>query len=189
VRDRLVEGSRPGFTGTDIDPSRKLIVVTAHRRESFGDGFERICEAIAGLAAHGDVQIIYPVHPNPNVRQPVEARLGGATNVHLIDPLDYVPFVDLMRQAYFLLSDSGGVQEEAPSLGKPVLVLREKTERPEAVQAGTVKLVGTNVEKILAESAMLLDNPAEYQRMSMIHNPYGDGRASQRIADAIVASL
>ncbi len=189
VRDRLAAGTLSGYQGVALDPARKLIVVTAHRRESFGDGFLRLCAAIRQLAARPDVQVIYPVHPNPNVRGPVEAQLGSLPNVHLIAPLDYVPFVDLMRQSYLLLTDSGGVQEEAPSLGKPVLVLREKTERPEAVQAGTVKLVGTDVEKILSEAAALLDDPANYQRMSRIHNPYGDGHASRRIADAITQTL
>jgi UDP-N-acetylglucosamine 2-epimerase (non-hydrolysing) len=184
VRDRLAGGRLTGLEGVPLDTTRKLIVVTAHRRENFGGGFERICTAITNLAARPDVQIVYPVHPNPNVRKPAEKQLGGLPNVHLISPLDYVPFVDLMRQSYLLISDSGGVQEEAPSLGKPVLVLREKTERPEAVQVGTVKLVGTDVEKIIGEAGRLLDSPAEYQRMSLIHNPYGDGQASRRIADA-----
>lgn len=189
TRDRLESGELTGFTGVDIDPARKLIVVTAHRRESFGEGFQRLCSAIAQLAARPDVQIIYPVHPNPNVRKPVEDKLGGLSNVHLIAPLDYVPFVDLMRRAYLLLTDSGGIQEEAPSLGKPVLVLREKTERPEAVEVGTVKLVGTDVEKILFEAGQLLDDETNYRRMSLIHNPYGDGQASRRIADAVTMTL
>jgi UDP-N-acetylglucosamine 2-epimerase (non-hydrolysing)/UDP-N-acetylglucosamine 2-epimerase (hydrolysing) len=128
---------------------------------------------------------VYPVHPNPNVRGVVERELGGCSNVHLIDPLDYVPFVSLMRRSYLILTDSGGVQEEAPSLGKPVLVMREKTERPEAVEAGTSRLVGTNVEKIVAESTLLLENPGEYKRRAAIHNPYGDGRASERILAAV----
>ena len=185
VRDRLISGGLAGFDAVPLDSGRKLIVVTAHRRENFGEGLARLYQAIAQLAERGDVQIIYPVHPNPNVRQPAEQYLGAIPNVHLIAPQDYVPFVDLMRSSYLLLTDSGGVQEEAPSLGKPVLVLREKTERPEAVEAGTVKLVGTDGEKILAETGALLDDPARYQRMSMMHNPYGDGQASRRIADAI----
>ena len=187
VRDRLEAGELTGFDGVETDPERKLIVVTAHRRESFGAGFERICEAIERLARREDVEIIYPVHPNPNVRGPVEARLGRLANVHLIAPLDYVPFVDLMRKAYLLITDSGGIQEEAPSLGKPVLVLREKTERPEAVAAGTVKLVGTDVEKIVSETARLLDDRESYERMARTHNPYGDGAASGRIAAAVLA--
>jgi UDP-N-acetylglucosamine 2-epimerase (non-hydrolysing) len=186
VRDRLETGAVSGFDAAGLDPERKLIAVTAHRRESFGEGFERICEALAKLAARPDVQIVYPVHPNPNVRQPVESRLGGLSNVRLVEPLDYAPFVDLMRRSYLLLTDSGGVQEEAPSLGKPVLVMREKTERPDAVRVGTVKLVGTDVERIVAEAGALLDDPAEYRRMSQIHNPYGDGFASRRIAEAIL---
>ena len=143
VRDRLVEGSLAAPDWPRLDPSRKLIVVTAHRRESFGDGFVRICSAIARLAERPDVQIVYPVHPNPNVQEPVKRYLSGRENIILVEPLEYVPFVDLMRRAYLLITDSGGVQEEGPSLGKPILVLREKTERPEAVKAGTVKLVGT----------------------------------------------
>lgn len=189
VRDLLESGSLTGFDAAPLDPNRKLVVMTAHRRESFGDGFERICEAVARLAARPDVEIVYPVHPNPNVRGPVEKRLGGLKRVHLIQPLEYVPFVDLMRRAYLLLTDSGGIQEEAPSLGRPVLVLREKTERPEAVEAGTVKLVGTDVERILAESTCLLDDQEEYQRRCRIHNPYGDGFASRRIADSVLATL
>lgn len=189
VRDRLAAGALTGYRGVEIDPARKLIVVTAHRRESFGEGFQRLCTALTQLAARRDVQIIYPVHPNPNVRKPVEEQLGGLPNVHLVAPLDYVPFVDLMRQAYLLLTDSGGIQEEAPSLGKPVLVLRDRTERPEAVRVGTVKLVGTDVEKILREADALLDDPAKYRQMSLIHNPYGDGKASGRVADAITQAL
>jgi UDP-N-acetylglucosamine 2-epimerase (non-hydrolysing) len=165
--------------------SRKLIVVTAHRRESFGDGFERICTALTRLAARGDVQIVLPVHPNPNAREPIRRRLGSLEQVTLIDPVEYVPFVDLMRRAYILITDSGGIQEEGPSLGKPVLVLREKTERPEAVEAGTVKLVGTDVERIVNEAAVLLDDAGEYQRRSHVHNPYGDGQAAGRIAQIV----
>jgi UDP-N-acetylglucosamine 2-epimerase (non-hydrolysing) len=168
-----------------LDPNKKLILVTGHRRESFGDGFLRICEALRKLAARRDVQIVYPVHPNPNVRGVVERELGTCSNVHLIDPLDYVPFVSLMRLSYLILTDSGGVQEEAPSLGKPVLVMREKTERPEAVEAGTSRLVGTNVQKIVDECTLLLENSSEYERRAAIHNPYGDGHASERILSAV----
>ena len=160
---------------------KRLILVTAHRRESFGPGFERICEALVRIAARDDVRIVYPVHPNPKVRAAVEQNLQSQPNITLIEPLDYLPFVDLMRQAYLILTDSGGIQEEGPSLGKPILVLREKTERPEAVQAGTVKLVGTDPEKIVAETFRLLDDAAEYDRMSHRHNPYGDGHACERI--------
>jgi UDP-N-acetylglucosamine 2-epimerase (non-hydrolysing) len=168
-----------------LDSAKHLIVVTAHRRESFGGGFERICEGLARLADRPDVQIVYPVHRNPNVLDPVTRLLGGRPNLILIDPLDYVSFVDLMRRARILITDSGGIQEEAPSLGKPVLVMRERTERPEAVDAGTVKLVGTDPQKISGEAALLLDDDEEYRRRSRIHNPYGDGHASERIAAAI----
>jgi UDP-N-acetylglucosamine 2-epimerase (non-hydrolysing) len=187
VRDQLERGALAGRDWPMLDPAKRLIAVTAHRRESFGPGFERICAALRRLAARPDVQIVYPVHPNPNVRTPVRRALSGLANVFLIEPLDYVPFVDLMRRAYFLLTDSGGIQEEGPSLGKPVLVLRETTERPEAVEAGTVKLVGTDQDRIVAEATRLLDDPAEHRRMSLIHNPYGDGTASRQIADAIAA--
>jgi len=174
----------PGWPGHDR--SKKLIVVTAHRRESFGEGIQRICRALAELAGRGDVQVVYPVHRNPKVLDPVCRNLAGFSGIHLIEPLDYVAFVDMMRRAHLLITDSGGIQEEAPSLGKPVLVLREVTERPEAVEAGTVKLVGTDPRCIVDEAARLLDDPAECARMSRIHNPYGDGYASQRIADAIL---
>jgi len=187
VRGQLERGALAGRDWPMLDPARRLIAVTAHRRESFGPGFERICAALGRLAARPDVQIVYPVHPNPNVQTPVRRALSGLANVFLIEPLDYVPFVDLMRRAYFLLTDSGGIQEEGPSLGKPVLVLRETTERPEAVEAGTVKLVGTEEDRIVAEATRLLDDPAEHRRMSLIHNPYGDGTASRQIAGAIAA--
>lgn len=173
----------------ELDRAKKLILVTGHRRESFGDGFCRICEAIALLARRQDVQIIYPVHLNPNVKGPVEKTLGELERVRLIDPQDYLPFVHLMRRAHLILTDSGGVQEEAPSLGKPVLVMRDRTERPEAVDAGTVKLVGTDTDLILQEASMLLDEQAAYEAMSRAHNPYGDGKASQRICEAIVSNL
>jgi len=185
VRDALESGRLPAPAWPQLDPAKKLIAVTAHRRESFGEGFARICEALACLARRGDVQIVYPVHRNPNVMQPVYSRLDGLPDVHLLEPLDYIPFVDLMRRAYLLITDSGGIQEEAPSLGKPVLVMREKTERPEAVEAGTVKLVGADTERIVHEAARLLDDHVEYARMARIHNPYGDGQASSRIRQAI----
>ena len=139
------------------------------------------------LARRGDVQLVYPVHRNPNVTDPVYRQLGATPNVFLIDPLDYLSFVDLMRRSYLLITDSGGIQEEGPSLGKPILVMREKTERPEAVAAGTVKLVGTNADRIVREAERLLDDPTEYARRSRIHNPYGDGQASDRIRQAIAA--
>ncbi len=169
-----------------IDPSRRMILVTGHRRESFGDGFQRICDALARLANREDVQIIYPVHLNPNVKGPVEDRLGSLDRVDLIPPQSYLPFVHLMRRADIILTDSGGVQEEAPSLGKPVLVMRDTTERPEAVDAGTVKLVGTDSDLIFDAVSKLLDDPLAYEAMSQAHNPYGDGRASSRIRDAIL---
>lgn len=189
IRDRLESGALKGPEWPLLDPAKKLIVMTAHRRESFGDGFVRICSAIARLAERPDVQIVYPVHPNPNVQAPVKKYLAGRPNVILVEPLEYVPFVDLMRRAYLLITDSGGVQEEGPSLGKPILVLREKTERPEAVKAGTVKLVGTDENCIVTQASRLLEDRAEYDRMARVHNPYGDGRASSRIGDVIVSFL
>ena len=170
-----------------IDPTKRLLLVTGHRRESFGDGFGRICSALTRIAERDDVQIIYPVHLNPNVKGPVETSLGALERVRLISPQDYLPFVHLMRRADIILTDSGGVQEEAPSLGKPVLVMRETTERPEAVDAGTVKLVGTDADLIFGETKTLLDDQTAYEAMSRAHNPYGDGRASQRIRDAILS--
>ena len=185
VRDRLEQGLLPSRPWPQLDGSRKLILVTAHRRESFGEGFRRICAALAELAARDDVEIVYPVHPNPNVQAPVRQLLAGIPNIHLIEPLEYVPFVDLMRRAWLVLTDSGGIQEEGPSLGKPILVLREKTERPEGVEAGSVKLVGTQTRRIVEEAVRLLEDRQEYERMARVHNPYGDGHASRRIADAI----
>jgi UDP-N-acetylglucosamine 2-epimerase (non-hydrolysing) len=185
VRDALERGVLKARDCPAPDPSKKLIVVTAHRRESFGPGFDRICAALARLAARDDVRVIYPVHPNPNVRIAVDRHLSACPNVLLIDPLDYASFVDLMRRAYILITDSGGIQEEGPSLGKPVLVLREKTERPEAVAAGTARLVGTDEDAIVREASTLLDDPDAYQAMARRHNPYGDGHASERIADAL----
>ncbi len=170
-----------------LDPAKRMLLVTGHRRESFGDGFLRICDALALLAERADLQIVYPVHLNPNVKGPVEERLSGFANVHLIAPQDYLPFVYLMSRADVILTDSGGVQEEAPSLGKPVLVMRDTTERPEAVDAGTVKLVGTDSALIVAEVSRLLDDPEAYEAMSVAHNPYGDGKASTRILNAIRA--
>ncbi len=189
VRNGLERGVLKGPDWTMLDPTKRLIVVTAHRRESFGDGFERICRALAKIADRGDVQLIYPVHPNPNVLGPVHRHLEGHPSVRLIEPQSYVPFVDLMRRAYLLITDSGGVQEEGPSLGKPILVLREKTERPEAVAAGTVKLVGTDEERIVAEATILLEDRQAYDCMARTHNPYGDGKASGRIAERLHAFL
>lgn len=165
---------------------KKMILVTGHRRESFGGGFERICQALAEIAhQHPDVQIVYPVHLNPNVQEPVQRLLSGIDNIYLIEPQDYLPFVYLMHRSYLILTDSGGIQEEAPSLAKPVLVMRETTERPEAVAAGTVKLVGTDVAQIIDETNKLLTSSQDYQKMAQAHNPYGDGKACQRIIDVI----
>ena len=167
-----------------LDQNKKLILVTAHRRESFGGGFERICSALRQIATNNtDSQILFPVHPNPNVQEPINRSLKGMANVFLIDPQEYLPFCYLMDRAYIILTDSGGIQEEAPSLGKPVLVMRDTTERPEAVEAGTVRLVGTNVDLIVSEVDRLLRDFVEYKEMSKAHNPYGDGLACMRILE------
>ena len=187
VRDGLESGRLQGGELPDLDPSKKLIVVTAHRRESFGEGFDQICAALAELADRDDVQIVYPVHPNPNVQDPVNRILRAKPNIRLVEPMDYLPFVDLMRRAYLLITDSGGVQEEGPSLGKPILVMRDKTERPEAVEAGTVKLVGPHRDRIVGEAVRLLEDRAAYEGMARVHNPYGDGHASPRIAGLILS--
>lgn len=168
-----------------IHPDRKLILVTGHRRESFGSGFERVCNALIELAQRDDVQVVFPVHPNPAVREVVMRRLNGVERITLIPPQDYLPFVYLMQRADIILTDSGGIQEEAPSLGKPVLVMRETTERPEAVAAGTVKLVGTDQEKIVSEVSRLLDDADYLNNMASAHNPYGDGESSARMVEAI----
>lgn len=169
-----------------LDPERRLILVTGHRRESFGGGFERICRALREVSiAYPQAQIVYPVHLNPNVRAPVQSLLSDLPNVWLIEPLSYLPFVHLMSRSYLVLTDSGGIQEEAPSLGKPVLVMRDTTERPEAVEAGTVRLVGTDVDRITGQVAALMDDPQTYETMSRAHNPYGDGRACSRILEVL----
>jgi len=185
VNDRLERGE---FASQDtcevidlLDPKRKLILVTGHRRESFGQGFEDICQALFKLAERDDVQIVYPVHLNPNVQEPVRRLLGNNANIILLQPLDYLPFVALMRRSYMIITDSGGIQEEAPALGIPVLVMRDTTERPEAVSAGTVKLVGTDQERIVAEASQLLDDAKMYLSMKRAQNPYGDGQACERI--------
>jgi UDP-N-acetylglucosamine 2-epimerase (non-hydrolysing) len=170
----------------NIDPDKKIILVTGHRRENHGQGFINICEALKEIALkERDVQIIYPVHLNPKVQKPVKEILGDIENILLIDPLSYPAFVWLMNNAYLVITDSGGVQEEAPSLGKPVLVMRDTTERPEAVDAGTVILVGTDKNKIISETLELLYNKEKYKRMSLLHNPYGDGKACGRIVEFI----
>lgn len=172
------------------EPNRRIILITGHRRESFGGGFERICGALRTIAQrHPDVSLVYPVHLNPNVQGPVYRTLADVPNVHLIPPLDYLPFVRLMDRSHFILTDSGGIQEEAPSLGKPVLVMREVTERPEGVDAGTVRLVGTDSDRIVAESERLLTDSDFFETMRRAHNPYGDGQASRRILDALARSL
>lgn len=162
--------------------NKKIVLITGHRRENFGNGFENICQAISELAAQNpNVEFVYPVHLNPNVREPVNRLLAGKSNVHLIEPLDYLSFVYLMKMSSIILTDSGGIQEEAPSLGKPVLVMRDTTERPEAVEAGTVKLVGTSQKTIMEQVNLLLNNQNEYEKMAGAHNPYGDGTAVDRI--------
>lgn len=188
VREKLETGAVLPGAWPWLDESRHLILVTSHRRENFGAGFERAMVALEKLASRSDVQIAYPVHRNPQVVEPAFRLLAGVPGVVLLDPLPYVAFVDLMRRSRLIITDSGGIQEEAPSLGKPVLVLREKTERPEAVEAGTVKLVGTDPDRIVKEATRLLDDPAEYARMARIQNPYGDGHACERIA-AILAGF
>lgn len=168
-----------------LNSNQKLILVTGHRRESFGEGFERICQALKSLGEREDVQIVYPIHLNPNVQEPVNRILKNCPQVHLIKPLDYLPFVYLMNQSYLIITDSGGIQEEAPSLGKPVLVMREATERPEAVNAGTVKLVGTDTNLIVKETEKLFDDQTAYNKMAYAHNPYGDGMAAEKIVNQI----
>jgi UDP-N-acetylglucosamine 2-epimerase (non-hydrolysing) len=170
----------------ELKEDKKLVLVTGHRRENFGEGFINICEALKTLAINNpDIDIVYPVHLNPNVQKPVKEILSDTKNVFLIEPLQYEQFIYMMNKSYFIITDSGGVQEEAPSLGKPVLVMRDTTERPEAVEAGTVKLVGTNKETIISEAQKLLDDNQEYNKMSKAHNPYGDGKACERIVEFI----
>ena len=168
-----------------LDPSKRLVLVTGHRRENFGDGFIHICNAIKRVASRPDVQVVYPMHMNPNVRKPVNEILGGLSNIHLIEPLDYLSFLYMMRQSYLIMTDSGGVQEEAPSLGKPVIVMRDTTERPEAVDAGTVILAGTETAAMAGAAERLLDDKAFYDQMAHAVNPYGDGLAARRIAEIV----
>ena len=172
-----------------IDRSKDLVLVTGHRRESFGDGFKRICEALIKISERQNTYIIYPVHLNPNVYEVVHEMLGQISNISLIPPVNYLEFVHLMQASKVILTDSGGVQEEAPSLGKPVLVMRDTTERPEAVDAGTVQLVGTKVKKICDRTFALLNDSEVYENMAMAHNPYGDGKAAQRIKDILVTKI
>jgi UDP-N-acetylglucosamine 2-epimerase (non-hydrolysing) len=172
-----------------LNQSKKLILVTGHRRESFGDGFERICNALAITAKrYPNAQILYPMHLNPNVREPVNRILKGIDNIYLIEPQQYLPFIYLMNRSHIILTDSGGIQEEAPSLGKPVLVMRDTTERPEAVDAGTVNLVGTDIAIITAAINELMDNEEAYENMSFAHNPYGDGKACKKILEVLITS-
>ncbi|WP_392432711.1 non-hydrolyzing UDP-N-acetylglucosamine 2-epimerase [Yersinia sp. HM-2024] len=190
VRDRVMNSPELRASLAErypfLDTNKKMILVTGHRRESFGGGFERICSALAEIALkHPEVQVVYPVHLNPNVSEPVNRILKGIDNIILIDPQDYLPFVYLMNHAYLILTDSGGIQEEAPSLGKPVLVMRDTTERPEAVDSGTVLLVGTNINKIVDAVTRLLADETAYHQMTRAHNPYGDGHACQRILEAL----
>lgn len=168
-----------------LDATKRLVLVTGHRRENFGDGFIHICNAIKRVASRSDVQVVYPMHMNPNVRKPVNEILGGLANVHLIEPLDYLSFLYMMRKSHLVMTDSGGVQEEAPSLGKPVIVMRDTTERPEAVDAGTVILAGTETETMASAAERLLDDKAFYDKMAQAVNPYGDGLAAKRIAEIV----
>ena len=181
---------RETFGGSVYDMAceagHQLVLITGHRRENFGEGFQNICKAIRDLALkQPDWRFVYPVHLNPNVREPVNALLGGLTNVHLIEPLDYLPFIWMMNRADLILTDSGGIQEEAPTLGKPVLVMRDVTERPEAVEAGTVLLVGTDRQKIVTTVEEVLLDRVRYETMARAHNPYGDGKAVGRIVDVL----
>jgi UDP-N-acetylglucosamine 2-epimerase (non-hydrolysing) len=183
---RNLESNYPFLDCGHQETERRMVLVTGHRRENFGSGFERMCVALAKLSERQDVDVVYPVHLNPNVREPVMRILGNKPRVHLCEPADYLSFVYLMDRSYLIITDSGGIQEEAPSLGKPVLVMRDVTERPEAVEAGTVQLVGTDVDAILLESQRLLDDAKAYALMSRAHNPYGDGKACERIVERLL---
>ena len=193
VIDALFKGleivEQPDYSNTEIasleqivDPNKRLILITGHRRENHGDGLEAICRALSTIAqTYPEAELVYPGHLNPNVKGPVNDYLQGISNIHLVEPLAYPEFIWLMKRAYLIITDSGGIQEEAPSLGKPVLVTRTTTERPEAVEAGTVLLVGTDVDLIVNETKRLMDDPAQYEKLSQLHNPYGDGKACERI--------
>ena len=183
LKSKIIESINSQY---ELKDNKKIILVTGHRRENFGDGFINICEALKTIALNNsDIDIVYPVHLNPNVQKPVKEILSDTKNVYLINPLQYEQFIYMMNKSYFIITDSGGVQEEAPSLGKPVLVMRDTTERPEALEAGTVKLVGTSKEIIIKEAQILLDDETEYNKMSKAHNPYGDGKACERIINFI----
>ena len=189
LKSRIDNSLRDAGFDTDI-VNKRYVLVTGHRRENFGEGFYNICQALRQLAEKNpDTHFVYPVHLNPNVQRPVQEMLGNLANIHLIQPLAYEPFVYLMQNSYLVLTDSGGVQEEAPGLGKPVLVMRDTTERPEAVTAGTVKLVSTDIDAIISHAQSLLESPALYEQMSQAHNPYGDGKASQRILNFIKENI
>ncbi|MGJ0308758.1 non-hydrolyzing UDP-N-acetylglucosamine 2-epimerase [Aliarcobacter cryaerophilus] len=183
LKSKIIESINSQY---ELKDDKKIILVTGHRRENFGEGFINICEALKTIATNNpNIDIVYPVHLNPNVQKPVHEILSNTQNVYLINPLQYEEFIYIMNKSYFIITDSGGVQEEAPSLGKPVLVMRDTTERPEALEAGTVKLVGTSKETIIKEAQKLLDDKKEYEKMSKAHNPYGDGSASRKIVDFI----
>jgi UDP-N-acetylglucosamine 2-epimerase (non-hydrolysing) len=192
IRDKLKNDDQLVWNIRSLLPylseEKKTILVTGHRRENFGDGFENICKALNEISNRKDIQIIYPVHLNPNVQEPVQRILGNIQNVHLIQPLDYLPFVYLMSESHIILTDSGGIQEEAPSLGKPVLVMRNTTERPEAVLAGNVKLIGTSFDTIIQEVSRLMDNPQDYEAMTSSKSPFGDGASAQRILKYILST-
>jgi len=187
VRARLASGFLPGYSGPARHSAKRLVLATAHRRENLGAGLDGICEALRRIGARGDCDVVYPVHPNPLVRAQVGRRLGGARGVYLIEPLEYVPFIDLMGRADLILTDSGGIQEEAPALGKPVLILRQSTERPEAVESGAALLAGTDPDIIFHAASRLLDNDQARHAMTAVHNPFGDGQACRRIAEATLS--
>lgn len=195
IRDKLISDDENILKKSVVDlpfnlGEEKIILITGHRRENFGSGFENICKAILILSQkYRNLKFVYPVHLNPNVRKPVSELLSAQENVYLIEPLEYLPFVNIMSNSYLILTDSGGIQEEAPSLGKPVVVMRETTERPEAVEAGTVCLVGTNVDRIVDKVSELIENEESYENMSRSHNPYGDGQASLRIISHIIENF
>jgi UDP-N-acetylglucosamine 2-epimerase (non-hydrolysing) len=186
VKERVEADSEIADKFSFLNPDRRLILVTGHRRENFDGGLKRVCQALAALSKRDDIEILYPVHLNPNVQTIVASILGDSANVHLIEPQDYRPFVHLMQRAHIIVTDSGGIQEEAPGLGKPVLVTRDTTERPEAVEAGTARLIGTSSESLIAAVTELLDNPASYAAMAQAKNPFGDGKSAPRIIARLI---